>query len=97
MAIQTEDRILPKNQMTLGRFDYDLEFDDDTHQIKRSNASQAIAETVKSRILLQRGEWFLKLPQGIPWLTEILGRNNDIDMIRSFVTAEIVKTWGILI
>jgi hypothetical protein len=96
VAIPSEDRILPKNQMTMNSsLIYDINMDEDTHQVARSNASRAIGETIKSRVLLQRGEWFLKLTQGIPWLTDILGRNNDINMIRSFVTAEIIQTWGV--
>ena len=88
-------RPLPKNTMALNRFTYDLEIDPETHGIRRVYGSEEIAQNVRSRILFARGEWFLKLTQGIPWLTRLLGRNPRIEEIRAYVTAEILQTWGV--
>lgn len=37
------------------------------------NSPEAVAQAVRTRLLLIRGEWFLDKTEGTPWTTEILG------------------------
>lgn len=39
------------------------------------NSSQAVAQIIKTVLGLWQGEWFLALNAGVPWNTQILGRN----------------------
>jgi hypothetical protein len=40
------------------------------------NNARGVAQTIKTRLLLWRNEWFLDKTIGTPWLQQILGYNN---------------------
>lgn len=40
-----------------------------------SNSPETVAQAVRTRLLLLRGEWFLDVTDGTPYATEILGAN----------------------
>jgi len=63
--------------------------------IMRSTNSDAILENVKQRLLTIEQEWFLDLEQGLPWFTELTGRNTSIEKIRAYVSQEIRETVGV--
>jgi hypothetical protein len=39
------------------------------------NSSQAVAQIIQTVLGLWKGEWFLALNAGVPWSTQVLGRN----------------------
>jgi len=57
--------------------------------------SDAVLQTVKSRLLLHYSEWFLDLSAGIPWFTELLTHNPDFSLIESRVAETIIDTDGV--
>ena len=63
--------------------------------IMRSINSDAILENVKQRLLTIEQEWFLDLDQGLPWFTELTGKNTSIEKIRAYVSQEIRETVGV--
>ena len=76
--------------------------DKDTHdlviingQIGRRQTSDAIMQTVKTRLLLIYQEWFLDLSKGLPWFTQMTGHRFDIYKIRSYVARQILSTNGV--
>jgi len=47
-------------------------------QIARVSKSDAILQTIKTRLLLIYQEWFLDLSKGLPWFTQMMGHRFDI-------------------
>lgn len=41
------------------------------------NSPECVAQAVQTRLLLERGEWFLDTADGTPYSTEILGTNTQ--------------------
>lgn len=64
-------------------------------QIARVSNSEAIAQTVKTRLLTVQEEWFLDLNAGLPWFTKMLGATPDLYKIRGYVAREIINTNGV--
>jgi len=78
---------------------YALDTNHDLHivngQIARVSASDAILQTVKTRLLLIYQEWFLDLAKGLPCLTQMLAHRFHLYKIRSYVARQILSTNGV--
>lgn len=59
------------------------------------NDAEAVGQHVRQRLQTFLGEWFLDTAAGVPWLTDILGRNYDPALAESVVKAEILATDGV--
>lgn len=46
-----------------------------------SDDPEGVAQNVKTRLQLWQGQWFLNTADGTPWLQEILGKHEAVDMI----------------
>ena len=75
---------------------------DDNHDMCRSISSikllrdsDAILQTVKTRLLLHYEEWFLDLNAGIPYFQLILVNNPNLVEIESIIGREIALTDGV--
>ncbi|KAA2237663.1 hypothetical protein [Salinarimonas soli] len=55
---------------------------------------EAPAQAVKTRLHLERGEWFLDLDEGTPWRTRVLGRRTA-DTRDPVTRARILGTTGV--
>lgn len=58
------------------------------------NNREAVAQAVKTRLLLLTGEWFLDVNEGTPYSTQILGRNTTSTRDLA-VKARILETPGV--
>lgn len=61
-------------------------------------ASNSIAETVQElncRFAFGKGEWFLDLQQGFPWLTAVLVKNPDFRAIAQMIRRMILDCPGV--
>lgn len=63
--------------------------------IARRSGSEAIMQTLKTRLLLVRQEWFMDLSAGLPWYTKMTGKNPSLYKIRAYVASEIIQTDGV--
>ena len=63
--------------------------------ISRCYESEAVRQNVKQRLLTVQEEWFLNLDQGLPWFTELHGRNVPLELVRARVVECIVNTDGV--
>jgi hypothetical protein len=41
------------------------------------DSPDGVAQCVRTRLGLWQGQWFLNLPDGMPWQTEVLGKYTD--------------------
>jgi hypothetical protein len=81
------------NGMQLNKETHDISVTDG--QISRVTASDEIAQRIKTRILLVQQEWFLNLEAGLPWFTELTGKNVDLYKVRSYISLLINQTEGV--
>jgi hypothetical protein len=58
------------------------------------NTPAAVAQTVKTRLLLFLGEWFLDNTQGTPWNTQVFGRNTQ-GLYDTAIQTRITQTVGV--
>ena len=58
--------------------------------------SDAVLQTVKTRLLLHYEEWFLDLSEGMPWFTEVMVHNPDFTLIESRVSETVLNTDGVV-
>ena len=64
-------------------------------QIARKSNSDAILQTIKTRLLTVQEEWFLDLSAGLPWFTKMAGKNADLYTVRNYLTREITASPGV--
>lgn len=57
------------------------------------DTAEGVAQNVSTRLQLWRGEWFLDLNEGTPWLQEILGKHDAVDVV---LRSRILETKGVL-
>ena len=79
----------------------DLELDSTRNLVVRNSDLQfvydgeAIAQAVGVRLRFFEGEWFLNLETGMPYFQEILVKNPNIALIKSYIRETILDTPGI--
>ena len=58
------------------------------------NSPQAVAQIIKTRLLLFLGEWFLDTSQGTPWYSQVLGAGTQTTRDRA-IRNRILQTPGV--
>lgn len=74
---------------------HDVYVDPETGQLARLTDSDAVLQTVKTRLLLVQQEWFVNLDAGLPWFTELMGNNPNLFKIRTYIAKQIIGTDGV--
>lgn len=60
------------------------------------DGAEQVAQRLRTRLRLIQGEWFLDTEAGLPWFTDILGKNLDFDRTEAVLRREILSTPGVL-
>ncbi len=79
----------------------DLKFDPTTGElvvtdnIQLSSGVDGVAQSIRQRLQLFQGEWFLNLEEGTPYFTEILGAKFNEAKIRGAIRPVILAAPGV--
>jgi hypothetical protein len=57
--------------------------------------AEAVAQNVKTRLLLQAGEWFLDAGAGVPYLRDIMVKPANVPLAQSIIKRRILETEGV--
>lgn len=57
--------------------------------------AEAVAQNVKTRLLLLAGEWFLDAGAGLPYLRDIVIKPANIQLAQSLIKRRILETDGV--
>ena len=77
-------RLDDNHDMTFGRGIADMARDD-----------EATAQAVKTRLLLLKGEWFLDIEAGVPYLQQIMVRPSNLPLAEAIIKRTILDTEGV--
>ena len=64
--------------------------------LKRVSGTEYTAQTAKTNLHLQEGEWIVDPTEGIPWLTGALEKGVPLPLITQLVKATLERTTGVL-
>jgi len=73
----------------------DNDLDITNNEMSLVDETEEIAQMLRTRLKLYRGEWFLNTGEGVPWLQEILGKTNTKNGIESIIKDQILQTPGV--
>lgn len=59
------------------------------------NSPEAVAQAIRTRLNLWKGEWFLDTTDGTPWLQEILGKRQSGRNPDAVIKQRILQTQGV--
>lgn len=68
---------------------------DDTGNLAIVTNTQAVGQHARQRLMTFEGEWFLDNKVGVPWLSDVLGLNNDPALAESVIKSELLDTDGV--
>ena len=57
------------------------------------DTAEGVAQNVMTRLALWRGTWFIDTEEGTPWLQEILGKHEAVDVV---LKSRILDTPGVI-
>jgi hypothetical protein len=57
-----------------------------------TNSPEGVAQNVSTRLQLWKGSWFIDTEEGTPWLQEILGKHDAVDVV---IRNRILETPGV--
>ncbi len=80
-------------KIDIDQLNYDMTITDG--QITRATNSEAIKQNVVERLLTVQQEWFMDLDQGLPWFTDLTGRNTTHAKVQGYIGASIAQTEGV--
>lgn len=69
---------------------------DETGNLALVRDAEAVGQHVNQRLKTFEGEWFLDTSAGVPWLSEIMGRQFDSVLAETVMKAEIAETHGVV-
>lgn len=59
------------------------------------NTPETVAQSVRTRLLLWQGEWFLDITVGTPWLQQILGTGKGKALRDLVIQTRVLQTIGV--
>jgi hypothetical protein len=72
---------------------HDMTFGQGVANMARND--EAVAQRVKTRLLLLFNEWFLDIGAGVPYLPDIMKRPSNLPLAESLIKKTIIETEGV--
>lgn len=72
---------------------HDLEFVNNDLQL--TSGLEAISQSVKQRLKLWQGNWFLNESEGVPYLQQVFIKGADLAAVQNLLLLTVAKTVGI--
>lgn len=57
------------------------------------DSADGVAQNIATRLALWRGTWFIDTTEGTPWLQQVLGKHDAVDVV---IRSRILETPGVL-
>lgn len=67
-----------------------------TRGVQFLNGRDDIAQTIKTRLALYKGEYFRNTAEGTPWFQDILGKNSNLNRVEALLRTRIAATPGVI-
>lgn len=80
--------------LKLDQFTHDLKIVDG--KLQRLNGADEVRQRIKVAIWHYIEEYFLNIPNGVPWYEQILGRKNGSNIVSKILRRKILKTPGVI-
>jgi hypothetical protein len=74
---------------------HDLSLDSTGNIRMSANAAEDLSSRIECRLRTFKGEWYLNRDLGVPYYSEVLKKNPDIEKVRALLLSELVKVQGI--
>lgn len=68
----------------------------DANDIAVIDAADEVAQRLRNRLKLFRGEWFLDVTRGVPYREEVFAKRNSPARVGAAIKREILTTSGVL-
>lgn len=68
----------------------DIQFDNNDLVFFEADDKNLIAQRIEIKLRNHKTEWFLDINNGIPWIQEVLSRNNSKDLADTLIKREVL-------
>ncbi len=77
--------------LRLDTTEHDILLGDDLDFQLTETEDESLAQRLKVKLLTFQGEWFLDSEEGMPWISDVFGKNRSLQAINSLLQDQILE------